>query len=176
MHLFLGPIFILLSLRWGNWKKWKEFYSTIQFFILGDLLYNFLLARYPMWEFSPFKYERFILPNHTLLNLFSMLTLYPSSVVLYLSNYPAQRSKMTKIIYILFFSFIYIFIEFIDFKVFKIISYYHSWNFSWSILFDISMFSLLILHYKKPGIALLISLVIVISLFFIFNVPIRNMR
>ena len=176
MHLFVGPIFILLSIRWGKWKNWKEYYSTIQFFIIGDLLYNFLLARYPMWEFHPFKYEKSILPNHTLISLFSMLTFYPSTVVLYLSNYPEQRSIMIKIIYILSFSFIYIFIEFFDLNIFKSIHYYHSWNFCWSIVFDIGMFSMLILHQKKPGIALLISLIIAISLFFVFNVPIRSMR
>lgn len=33
----------------GGWKKWREFYPTILYVIIGDLAYNFVFYRYDLW-------------------------------------------------------------------------------------------------------------------------------
>lgn len=45
--------FIIIGLLFGVWKRWNEFYPTLLFWIIGDLLYASLLYNNRMWEFHP---------------------------------------------------------------------------------------------------------------------------
>ena len=40
MHLVLNAIFLVMGLKWGDWKNWRKYHATILFLWFGDLLYN----------------------------------------------------------------------------------------------------------------------------------------
>ena len=48
--------YAIISYRFGDWKRWKEFYPTYLFVILGDITYNFLFYEKPLWEYINFVY------------------------------------------------------------------------------------------------------------------------
>lgn len=35
--------YVAICYIFGGWKKWREYYSTILYVIIGDLAYNFVL-------------------------------------------------------------------------------------------------------------------------------------
>lgn len=59
--------FIIVSLLFGAWKRLNEFYPTLLFWIIGDLLYASLLHDFRVWEFRPVWIDHFILPTHTII-------------------------------------------------------------------------------------------------------------
>lgn len=176
MHLIIGVIFILASFKWGDWGKWREYYPTILFFIVGDLLYNFLLADYPMWIFQPSQLEVNILPNHTLVSLYTMITYYPASIIIFLYKFPYHQHHLKKLGYILAWSIFYILLEFVEYTIADTISYQHNWNIGWSFLFNILMFVILAIHHLHPRRALAISFFVIVGLCLLFQVPVSNMR
>ncbi|MBT2729839.1 hypothetical protein J7E63_23550 [Bacillus sp. ISL-75] len=70
MFLFTsGFIAILCAWKWGDWKNWRQYLSTIQYFLIGDMLYNLFTRNFPLWGYpNPPN----ILPNHLFNNLFIM--------------------------------------------------------------------------------------------------------
>ncbi|PIB57799.1 hypothetical protein, partial [Pseudomonas sp. 2822-17] len=52
IHIVIKLLFLFAAYKWGDWEKWEKYYPTILFFIIGDLLYNFLFYNYPMWLFN----------------------------------------------------------------------------------------------------------------------------
>ncbi|KOP81859.1 hypothetical protein LIS82_10065 [Cytobacillus solani] len=175
MHSIIGILFLIASLFWGDWKNWRKYYSTILFFIIGDLLYNFLLNHYLLWEYVP-SFDKRWLPNHTFINLFAMLILYPSTVVMYLGNFPEGKSLLKKILYISLWVFIYFSKEVVNLLIFGHFSHSYDWNLLWSLCFDVIIFLILLIHYRYPRIAIVLSVIIIISFWKLFDVPISGMN
>lgn len=170
-----GFIYILATLKWGDWRNWQLYYPTILFLIIGDFIYQFFLYdNYPMWIFHPVWIDKNIGLTHTHITILVMLIKYPCTVLMYLGNYP-YHSKLKQIRYILLWVFIYTFTEIFDLAV-KGVTHHNGWNLGWSMIFDVVMFLLLALHYKRPLLAWFFSFIFIVFLWNVFDVPSRVFR
>lgn len=170
MHIVSGAIFLFIAWRFGDWKNWKKYYPTILFFIMGDLLYNILTFNHPTWSYS----KGWIFPNHTLINLWIMATIYPATTIIYLFYFPKEKIK--QILYILLWVLIYVLGELLGLHVFGLIDHFNGWNMWWSALFDIILFTMLPIHHKRPLLAWGLSIIVIIFFLTVFDVKISEMR
>jgi hypothetical protein len=150
MRILLALIFVLIAWKWSNWKDWKEYYPTILFMIAMSLLADIITANHKLWLLinSPFA------TSHTANSLFITYTIFPATVLLYLSNFPHKSSH--KIYYTLMWSTLYSFIEFNTVRL-GLFTYDNGWSLVWSILFNCFMFPLLWLHHLNPILAWTLS-------------------
>lgn len=51
MHFVFNGL-LLAGIKWGNWRRWRDYYPTILFFIIGDLLYSCLLYNHQLWAYQ----------------------------------------------------------------------------------------------------------------------------
>jgi hypothetical protein len=135
--------------------------------VIGNLLYSYTFNEYPMWKFHH-TFEQAILPTTMSINLLKTFTSFPLLTLIFLSNYPEGRKIIGKLTYVTIWTMLFIGIELISY-VLGMISYHNGWNIWWSVMFNFMMFSLLALHYKKPLIALFISLIYITILCRIFD-------
>lgn len=163
-------IWLGAALKWGDWRNWRKYYPTILFFILGDLLYLFLLADlYPMWRYNPPNIDEKIGMTNKIVSLSIIIIKYPATVLIYLAKLP-QYNKLKEVTYILCWVLIYLVNEIIDIKT-DLIKYYNGWSIWWSILFNTVIFVLLRIHFKTPLVALALSVMFIIFLWQIFDIP-----
>jgi hypothetical protein len=168
MYILINAIYLIAGIVWGDWRNWKKYYPTVLFFIIGDLLYNFLLYDKSMWIFHDV-----ILPNHTMVTLLAMVISYTVTVLLYLGRFPRGWKKRS--LWFLLWSGIYLLIEYVNSKL-GFITYHNGWNMWWSVLFTGIIFLILPIHHKKPPLAWLLSIVIILSLLSTFGVKISDMK
>ena len=69
MHLVLNAIFLVMGLKWGDWKNWRKYHATILFLWFGDLLYNVLCYQYIMWQYKESIFAETFLTNHVIISL-----------------------------------------------------------------------------------------------------------
>jgi hypothetical protein len=162
IRLMLATIFILCAYKWGDWKNWRKYYPTMLFFGMGDLIYKVVFFDKPLWMF---QVDFFVQSLNELLIIF---TIFFSTVLIFLSKLPKNLPQKT--IYILIWIAIYIGIEFFTTSI-GMSKNYNGWSIWWSLLFDIVMFPLLIVHYKNPIAAWVISFMLLVSIMKVFNVP-----
>jgi hypothetical protein len=169
-------IAVLYSLLWvgaafkyGD-RHWEKYYPTMLFSAVGNLLYELICYKYPMWNMEPNGLPVAMIPI-LLLTLVGM----PVSTWIYLSNYPANGRIYRKVGYIALFIAIFIVMEYFA-VTFGSITYHHDWNIMWSFLFLVFMFSIIRLHFNHPLIAWGISVVLILSLMAIFNVNFSKMK
>jgi len=172
MHLIFNSLFLGAALKWGDWGNWGKYHSTILFLWFGDLLYNVLCHDYEMWKYKESIIAENLLANHTIISLLIMCVAYPATVLIYLGRFPTVTSK--KIIWIIFWVTLYSLIEYINLRYLHLVTHHNGWSIGWSVLFNLILFSMLRLHYKKPIIALLISVPIILFFVVYFKVPIGN--
>lgn len=163
--LIRAIIWILVLLKWGDWRNWKQYQSSILYVIATDFLYNFLCYRYSMWEYTP----NLIFTTHVATTLFYALTIHPCVVILYLSQYPNEKKR--QMVWVLFWLMIYAAVEWIELEM-GILVYHHGWNFLWSNALMCIALVLLRLHQQKPLWAYGVSVVITALLVRLFHVPI----
>lgn len=169
MNFVYGFLYIFAAWKWGDWKNWREYYPTILFFIIGDLLYHFLFYDYfPLWKFNPIPFDEKLGITGTHISLFIMFIKYPCTILLYLGNFPIERLK--QFIYIGVWILIYTANELLTHS-FGGINHYNGWNEWWSVLFNCAMFSLLALHHYRPLITWLLSFAFILFLWTVFGVP-----
>lgn len=174
MHFIFNLLFLIAGIKWGDWKNWKIYYSTILFFIGGDLLKNALLHDHLMWEYKETYFGEAILSSHLIINLMIMVCVYPATILIYLGRFP--KTLVKKVLWISLWVFLYSFIEFINLKYLNLIEHHHSWSMTWSILFNTFMFFILLVHFKKPLLAILLSFVWLLFLWNVHDVPIRFIK
>lgn len=165
-----GIMSLLIGLKFGDWKNLRKYYPTILFLIIGDLLYNLFTYNDPMWSYT----KAWFLQNHTLVNLWIMITVYPSTVIIYLFYFP--KKKMKQIFYILIWVMTYILLEILGLHVFGLIDHFNGWNMWWSLLFDIILFTMLPIHQKHPLVAWGLSIIVIIFFITTFDVKILNLN
>jgi hypothetical protein len=166
-HIIIAVLFILASLKWGDWKNWQKYYPTILFFITGNLIYIILTYNYPLWEFeSP-------LFKCTVSNLLVTLIDFSTGTILYLSNMP--KGILKQVLWVLFWILLEATVETVAHWL-GFFSYHNGWNIWWTLLFNCFMFPLLWLHYKKPLLALLSSIVMCSYIFIYFHIPFSSMK
>lgn len=168
MYIFFNALYLWAGFKWGDWKNWKQYYPTILFLILGDFLYNFLLYNHSMWEFHDL-----ILPNHTTVTLLAMVVSYSCTVLIYLGRFPEGWKK--RFIWFLLWSGLFLIGEYFNCRL-GFITYHNGWNFGWSVIFTGIIFIILPIHHKRPLLAWLLSIGIIISLLLIFDVKISDMK
>lgn len=162
-------IFIIISLFLGVWNRWNEFYPTLLFWIIGDLLYASLLHDFRVWEFVPVWIDHFILPTHTIIATAIAFLIYPSAIVIYLGRFPKTIFK--RICWIILWAIIFQGVETVAYLN-KSIIHHHNWNLAWSFGFNIMTFTLLAIHKWKPLIAWLLTFAVISFLWIMFQPPI----
>ncbi|MDQ0201884.1 CBO0543 family protein [Neobacillus ginsengisoli] len=168
-NILVTVIDVFVAWRWGDWRNWTKYQATILYTIVFDLLYNFLTYNHSLWKYEPTT----LFPNHTTMSLLVMFVAYPSVLLVYLGRYPFGWIK--QILWIGFWVFLWSALEFVSLSLGQF-SYYNGWNFMWSVLFDITFFSMARLHYKKPLLCFALSVVAPVILLWLFKVPISNMK
>ena len=161
-------MWLFVAWLWGDWRNWQRYQATILYIILCDLLYNVLTYNHPMWEYSSGLF-----PNHVTANLEVQFLVYPPAALVYLTRFPQQVSN--QVLWVMLWIAIENTVEAVE-KWMGIIHYHNGWNFWWSFLFSVGIFTMLRLHFKKPLWAYGLSVILVIILMSIFHVPISQMK
>lgn len=164
MAEIIGVItWMMFALKWGDWKNWDKYHSTILYFILGDILYYYVSYRHRLWSLEP----KWPLTNE-LECLAGEFIVFACTILIYLGKYPANL--FLSACWILMMVIIYTVIEWI-LRLTGTFSYHHGWTLFHSFLFNILMFILLRWHFKKPLFSLLISVPISIILMILYSIP-----
>ncbi|WP_127586423.1 CBO0543 family protein [Paenibacillus koleovorans] len=164
MHLTLALFTILCVWQTGAWRDWRKYHHTMMYFALGNLTYNFLTANYFLWKMIPD-----VLPNHSLTEMVYTFVVFPASALMFLYRYPAD-SKQKLWHYVKWIG-IYIVAEWF-FTTNGRMSYQHGWSLMWSALFDVTMFPMLRLQYKRPLVAYIFSVAMCVFWLWLFEVPV----
>ena len=101
MHLVLNAIFLVMGLKWGDWKNWKKYHATILFLWFGDLLYNVICYQYIMWQYKESIFAETFLTNHVIITLLIMFVSYPATVLIYLGRFPQEKVESGSMDFIL---------------------------------------------------------------------------
>lgn len=169
VRVVLVILFMVVTWRFGDWRNWRRYHPTILFFVMSALLYNVLLYNHPMWEYNGDG----IIPNHTLSALSLSFIVFPCTVLLYIPHFP--KSMWLRTAYVLMWGAIYSLIEWFMLKS-GLIEYHNGWTYIASALFDFGIFVMLLVHHKKPLWAYGISLVAVVLLMWLYQVPTQSMK
>ncbi len=166
MIIPLALIFIAIALKWGDWKNWKSYYPTILFFVAGDFIHTYLTALKPLWRFSATVFPGVI--THLITNL----VIFPCIFLVFLPTY-TKLGLIKKVLYIALWVNIIAVIEFIGLK-FGHFTYFNGWRFAYSVIFDCIIFPLLIIHQRKPLLALILAIIIGIGIMVLFKIPLPH--
>lgn len=161
----ISAIGIGICWKWGNWRNWREYYPTILFVFLANLAYVLLTDDKPLWTFGMLSYR------YPFVNLIIMVLLYPGTVILYLTFYPKAWQK--QIVYILLWVVIYLAVEVAAYFT-RGFEYFNGWTVYYSFIFNLIMFPLIRLHYKKPLLAWPISAILAIIVIWWFRIPLSE--
>jgi len=171
MYLLLAVcVWIILGVGYVDWKRWKEYYPTVLYYCLVNLLYEFLYYNHSLWTFRTASSS---ILNHTIINLAFLSVINPIAIMIYLQRFPQKR--MTKVVYVLAWSFLYWIIEFIFSQKGSFV-YGNGWSIWHSAWFDPLMFIMFRLHFTKPLLALGVTLVIIAVFLSFFPVPLSSMK
>ncbi|PLR95040.1 CBO0543 family protein [Bacillus sp. T33-2] len=165
MHVAIAILTIAASLKWGNWKNWREYHATMFFIATGGLLYEYIVKEDTLWKFHP----DFLYGHEMTVLVYAIITM-PISIFLFLSHFPEKWFH--RFIYILFWSGMYIATEWI-LLIFGRISYQNGWKFWYSFLFDLVMFTVIAVHQHYPLLAYILSLFIIVFMISHFQVPFK---
>ena len=163
MHIAITVFIIIASFKWGNWRKWREYHASMFFISTYGLLYEYIVKENTLWKFHP----DLLFGQDMVVIVYALITM-PVSIFLFLSHFPERWFQ--RLMYILLWSGIYISVEWILY-VFDRISYQNGWQFWYSLLFDIVMFSVIAVHQYYPFRAYILSLIIIVFLVSYFNIP-----
>lgn len=170
VNVIYASIWLLALWFWGDWKHWKKYYPTILFFMIGDLVYLYMFSDYfPLWKYSIPEIDQKVNLTNTHISLSIMLIKYPATILIYLAKFPKQN-KTKQFFYMGLWVFIYFVNEVIDVK-FHLITYSNGWNLWWSLIFNCVMFYILRIHFIQPLIAWLLSIIFIVFLWQVFDVP-----
>lgn len=151
----------LACYKWGNWRKWREFYPTILFLIIGDLAYNFVFHDYSLWCYCGFI-------NHTFSNLITMFFVFPPIVILVLTHWPQKWFHQA--LYVFAWSIGSTLLEYASLR-FGLFTHHNGWNIFWSFaLYNIG-YALLRLHHLRPLLTWPICSVLAAATMIIFKFP-----
>jgi hypothetical protein len=145
VRLIIFTVFLFSAWRWGDWKNWTRYYSTILFVILVSILETLITHNHFLWKFHPDPFMPFLY-NHFLISIAMAFVVFSSTVLIYLGNYPKNKKQFA---YVLMWVLIYSVVEVIT-SNFGLLSYHNGWSIFWSVVINIIMFPLIRLHYTRP--------------------------
>ena len=168
LRLFIVAAYIIVCFRYGAWRRWKEYYSTYLYVIIGDLSYNFIFYYKDLWVYNK-------LVSHTFSDLLMAVITFPCAITLFLTYYPSASNKWRQALYILFWTILNTGIEYISHR-FGYMSYYNNWNILWSMGLYYIAFIMVRVHYLKPLLVWPISFALAYITMLLFNVPLAGMK
>jgi len=157
----LSILYAAACFKWGEWRRWQEFYPTILYVIIGDLAYNFVFHDHTLWLY----HGAFA---HTISDMIVALFMFPSIVILFLTHWPQKR--VFQIFYVLVWAGFNLLLEFLS-VLLDVFEYDNGWTVWWSLILLIVSFIMIRIHYKKPLLAWPISLALGVATALIFGLP-----
>lgn len=164
MHLLTAFVILAFTYYYGDWRNWKKYHATMLFVATMNLVYLLITSEYYLWLFTSD-----LLNNQNLTTLIYTFVVLPSTTLLLLSNFPVKLSKQLQ--RILIWIVIYSIWEAFFLLPFNLITYDNGWNLTYSILFDLIMFPIIVIHYKRPLVAYLITFFVAVLIIWWFNIP-----
>lgn len=155
---------ISLVYKLADWKQWKKYYPTLLFYGMGDLIYHTVFEKKHLWIFQ----SDFLAPPVN--ELFIYFAIFVPNILLFLSRFPERFTH--QIAYIVLWIGIYMAIELFTTSI-GMQRNYNGWSIRWSLLHNIIVFPLLIIHHKKYYVVSWITaLAFMVLIMIIFKVPI----
>lgn len=161
LFFFLEALWIIFAYKKGDWRNWKVYYPTILFFWCGDLIYNVVFYKKPLWVFVNPAF------SHHLTDLLCIFIVFTCTVLIFIPHYPKTFKKQLQ--YLGFWILLYSSIEWV-FHVLGGISYHNGWSIWFSIMHNTYQFILLKIHQENPILAWILALIIFMIIMAIFNV------
>ena len=166
LKILIAVLFAAACWKWGAWKRWREFYPTILFVIIGDLIYNFIFYNFPLWEYNK-------LINHTISDLFFAFFVYPSVVIVFLTRLPSGFWKQA--FYVLLWSLAYMALEYVSLLLGGI-EYANGWTILWSLGLYLLGFTLIRVHWRHPFIVWPIAIAFLVLTAYLFKIPFSALK
>jgi hypothetical protein len=163
MHLTVICFTIFSAWKWGDWKNWQKYHTTMLYIAMGNMLFNFFYHSHLLWQYK----KSFLVVNHVAADTLTTFIILPLTALIFLTNYPDEFKQ--QLFRIIKFITIYFVVE-IFYCIYGIIIYKYGWNIWWSLTWDCMMFPMLVLHHKKPLIAYGASIIVGIILLRLFPV------
>lgn len=176
-HILFSRIFLHVlgftfsAWKWGDWKNWEKYYPTVLFTMVVNLGASLLTYHHALWNYSPDA----LVKTQTILEFINCFIILPSVTFTYLSKFPANN-KFQQLSYIVFWVLIFSGLEYIDHYIIGGIYYTNGWSWSTSTIFDFALFSILRLHYLKPGWAWVITFLLTGFILVMFNFSSAEMK
>lgn len=162
MHLALVAATIIIAWKRADWKNWQKYHPTMLYVAIGNLLYIFLYYDHYLWQFHGVT-----IINATTIEMLMTFIILPFTALIYLSNYPVTLKG--QIIHNIKYVAVYIALEWIYLEL-GLFKHSFGWNMWCSLVWDIMMFPMWVLHHKRPLIAYLASFIAVIIMLMLFPV------
>jgi hypothetical protein len=167
--LLVFIVYVVLAVMFVDWKRWKEYYPTVQFFIICNLLYNFIFYNHTLWAYKAVTVEWL---NHTLIELTFTFFVIPVVFMIYLRYFPDKKRKF---LYVSAWIAYFTILEYLFYQK-GLFIYENSWSVGWSFIFNVIMFVVIRIHYKNNLLGLLISLLIIGILLLIFHPSLQDLK
>ena len=165
MHVVMAVI-VIIAVWWrGYYKDWKKYHTTMLYYALGNLTYNFLCANYILWRFNPD-----FISNHTLTEMIYTFIVFPGTILMFLGNYPKTFYK--QVLHNLWWITVYVLVE-VVYLITDKIYYQYGWHLWWSAILVAVMFPMFRLHHTRPLLTYILSVPITLFLLWYFNVPVH---
>ncbi|MFD2443027.1 CBO0543 family protein [Bacillus sp. CGMCC 1.16607] len=168
MHLFLTGLIGILSFYKGNWREWPKYAITIFYVIILNLLYEVLCAEKLLWQYIPSGFPK----SHVLTALLYTFIILPGITLMFLSNFPFQQARTKQFFYIFKWIIVSTIIEYI-YIYFKKIELNNGYTYWMEPLFYVVMYTMIRLHYTRPFLSYFLSIIIIITLLQIFDIPLK---
>ncbi|WP_204498216.1 CBO0543 family protein [Aquibacillus albus] len=162
LHIVIAIWVIVASIRWGDWKRWEQYYPTMLYIISAGLVYEF----FAQTQFHLWKMNGEWLLNHSIATLLHIFIINPLATFIFLSNYPDPLPK--QLFHITKWVIIFLIVEWAGLH-FDYITHSNGWSLGWSALFLFKMFPILRLHFTHKLWAITLSVFCVLFYLFIFD-------
>ncbi|MFC5653348.1 CBO0543 family protein [Paenibacillus solisilvae] len=157
---------VLCAWKWADWSRFREFRASIYVMIIGDFLYNVLTEDNHLWRFESPTFHF----SHHFIQVLITLCATPFAVLIFLSHYPS-KSILKQVLYLALWAGIFSIHEWIAVQL-GVFKYNDGWNMWWSIVINCIAFPFLILHQKRPALAILVFIFFTLLFSFIFQIDV----
>lgn len=166
-YAIIGILGILAALKWGDWRHWKKYYSTVLYLLIADKVFDVLVVHKPFWLYGE------VWGRYPIYDVSVAVLLYPPTVLLFFSFFPFGRSAWRAGGYMLLCAAIYTAAEWLAVLTGGFV-YQNGWNLFCSAVFNLFLFPLLYLHYKKPLLVWPVSGACAFLFLFLLDVPFHH--
>ncbi|MBL0386082.1 hypothetical protein JJB07_05390 [Tumebacillus sp. ITR2] len=168
---------LLTSVSWlvaywifGDHKRWREYYATALFICMWDFISTILTFHYGLWRFE----RTMISPSHVQADFSIVFTHLLPMGMLIPARYPYKSGWWKQGWFLLFFLAVNSGLEAI-FHAAHLISYYHGWNYAWSVALWGMMILAIRIHYTHPIWAWVFNIAMTAFIIWHFKIPIPSL-